>query len=59
MEKFNEYQVFNDNTKYAPIADYRKRRKTKKQINWILIATWTTIGAVVCCIVRTLYNLIN
>lgn len=59
MEKFNEYQVFNDNRKYSPIIDHRRKPKTKKRINWTFIVAWAAIGAVVCCLVNTLYNLIN
>ena len=57
MEKFNEYQEFNDNRRYSPIKDYRK--KPKKRINWTFVVAWAAIGAVVCCLVNTLYNLIN
>ena len=57
MEKFNEYQEFNDNRRYSPIKDYRK--KPKKRLNWTFIVAWAAIGAVVCCLVNTLYNLIN
>jgi hypothetical protein len=57
MEKLNEYQVFNDNRRYAPIIDHRK--KPKKRLNWTFIVAWTSIVTVMCFLIKTLYNLIN
>lgn len=59
MEKLNEYQVFNDNRKYSPIIDHRKKPNTKQRINWTFIVTWTIIVTVVCFLVKAFYNLIN
>jgi len=59
MEKESTYQIFNDNRKYTPILDHRKKPKVKQRINWTFIVTWATILTVVCFLVKALYNLIN